>query len=175
VKEGNIASQSQPCGVGPADLTAGLNAAPSASEVWHKRRELYRLRGEVAKLAAEVRAGEQARERAKLKRLAPHQRRVLAALVDDHWDDEFTYYRPFSTIASWSGLTRPQVSRACKALRRLGFTQYARGLFTEDGEVAGSGYRITRLGHAWWWDNEHSPDRAPQGPLADSDKSREEP
>lgn len=39
------------------------------------------------------------------------------------------------------------VRRACRSLRRKGLAEYYRGLMTEDGEVAGSGYCITDLGH----------------------------
>jgi hypothetical protein len=78
---------------------------------------------------------------------------VVAALVDDDWHEEiwFTYRR---SIAKMTGLLNDQVGRALGALKRLGFVEFRRGLFTEDGEVAGCGYRVTRDGYAWWWEHE---------------------
>lgn len=38
------------------------------------------------------------------------------------------------------------VRRACRSLRRKGLAEYYRGLMTDEGEVAGSGYCITLAG-----------------------------
>lgn len=130
-----------------------MSTEPSASSIWAKRRELGKLTDAASRIRREIRAMEMERARSKLTRLPPHQRRVLAALVDDDWHEE-TYYHSFKYIASASGLIRAQVSRACKALRRLGFMEFSRGLFTEDGETAGSGYRVTQAGTDWFWQRE---------------------
>jgi hypothetical protein len=75
-----------------------------------------------------------------------NERKVLVILVDD-WSSDFPCYR-FSFIARETKLEIPQVRRACRSLARKGLTQYVRGLFTEDGEVAGSGYCATEKGAA---------------------------
>jgi hypothetical protein len=72
------------------------------------------------------------------------ERKVLAFLAADLADD-FGYYR-FSSISAETRLNRKQVRRACRALKRKGFAEYGRGLWTEDGEPAGSGYRATKSG-----------------------------
>ena len=43
-------------------------------------------------------------------------------------------------------VTTDMVRAICRSLTDRGFCVYRRGLFTEDGEVAGSGYGITEKG-----------------------------
>jgi len=50
-------------------------------------------------------------------------------------------YRRFDDISANTGLDRRTVRRACRSLTRKGLAEYGRGLWTEDGEPAGSGYR----------------------------------
>lgn len=45
-----------------------------------------------------------------------------------------------------SPLDRPRIRRACRSLARKGLAEYHRGLWTEDGEMAGAGYCITSAG-----------------------------
>lgn len=52
----------------------------------------------------------------------------------------------FSTIAKRSGLDPKHVRRSVRALARKGLAEYVKGLWTEDGEPAGSGYRCTAAG-----------------------------
>lgn len=125
-----------------------------------KRNEYWRARATADRLWRELRQMEFAAARGKLKRLTPHQRALMAAIVhDDFRDDEFCYSRRH--IENVSGLTRAQSGRAIAALRRLGFIDLHRGLFTDDGEPAGSGYATTLAGHDWWWEKEA--DRQPRG------------
>lgn len=42
--------------------------------------------------------------------------------------------------------TRRAVRLACRSLARKGLAQYQRGLWREDGEMAGAGYGVTRAG-----------------------------
>jgi hypothetical protein len=42
--------------------------------------------------------------------------------------------------------SRADVRAACRRLRALGLAEYQRGLFTEDGEAYGAGYRATLEG-----------------------------
>lgn len=53
----------------------------------------------------------------------------------------------FSYLAD-NGLTIKEVRRACRSLRRKGLSEFHRGLMNDDGEVAGSGYCISRDGEA---------------------------
>ena len=57
-------------------------------------------------------------------------------------------YVPFSYITKRTRQPRKAVRRHCRALKRKGLAQYARGLFNEDGEVCGAGYSITHEGRA---------------------------
>jgi hypothetical protein len=52
------------------------------------------------------------------------------------------YYLPFAPICEETGLERRVVRRACRALARKGMTEFRQGLWNEDGEPAGSGYKI---------------------------------
>jgi len=66
---------------------------------------------------------------------------ILNCLIDA--GDDFGYLS-FADISSRTGLERKIVRRACRALARKGLAAYGRGLFNDDGEVAGSGYTATR-------------------------------
>jgi DNA-binding MarR family transcriptional regulator len=59
------------------------------------------------------------------------------------YDQDCTYFR---YIAKNTGLEERQVKRSVRSLARKGLAEYVRGLFDEDGFVAGSGYRATELG-----------------------------
>lgn len=54
-----------------------------------------------------------------------------------------------AAAAHRSGLDRHLVRRTVRALARKGFVTLLRGLWTEDGEPAGSGYGITQAGAAF--------------------------
>jgi hypothetical protein len=51
-------------------------------------------------------------------------------------------------IAKFLGISREMTRATLLELRDEGLVTYERGLFTEDGEVAGSGYGITMAGRA---------------------------
>ena len=72
---------------------------------------------------------------------------VLRCLVDSYSEDEprFMYFRG---IAADTKLDVKVVRRAARSLARKGLAEFARGLFDEDGMVAGSGYGATRAGAA---------------------------
>ena len=55
---------------------------------------------------------------------------------------------PFAPLMSATELDRKTVRRHVRALARKGLAEYFRGLCTEDGEMAGAGYCITRAGRA---------------------------
>lgn len=79
--------------------------------------------------------------------ICENERKVLAALAEDYSDDEWHawYLRDLVTETK---LEIAQVRRACRSLAKKGYAKYERGLFNEDGEVAGSGYRATLAGAA---------------------------
>lgn len=71
------------------------------------------------------------------------ERKVLAVLVRDlHPQTAF----PFNPIIERTGLQRRVVRRACRSLTRKGLAYFAKGLWTEDGEMVGAGYGATRAG-----------------------------
>lgn len=69
-------------------------------------------------------------------------RRILEALYGEceEWFFNFAY------LQRETGCTREEVSKACRVLRARGVLEFARGLMTGDGEVAGSGYRMSDAG-----------------------------
>jgi len=71
--------------------------------------------------------------------------KVLKELVE-HYHDECANCLYIRYIASQTGLEQNKARRAVRALARKGLAVLERGLFNEDGEVAGSGYRATRAG-----------------------------
>lgn len=55
----------------------------------------------------------------------------------------------FNYIMGETKFDRKMVRKACRSLARKGLAAFYRGLMTEDGEVAGSGYSITTAGEAF--------------------------
>jgi len=72
------------------------------------------------------------------------ERKVLTFLAERHMED-FGFF-PFAPICRKTRLKREVVRRACRSLARKGFTAFASGLCTEDGDFAGSGYACTDAG-----------------------------
>lgn len=116
------------------------------ASIHEKRSELRRLMDRARQLQQEIQKEEQERLVSRLRRLPPHQRLVLEALVDMGQD----YCRYRRDIVKRTGLGNDQVGRALPALRRLGFIELHRGLMNGDGEVCGSGYCPTKAGWRWW-------------------------
>ena len=52
----------------------------------------------------------------------------------------------FAYLENVTGLSRSEVCRACRSLARKGLAEYHRGLFNDEGDVAGSGYCASRAG-----------------------------
>lgn len=83
----------------------------------------------------------------RVKKLTPDQRAALSALGSArcaYWEG----YLSFRAIAKRSGIPVTSVRRTVRRLAKKGLAEYGSGLFTEDGEVAGSGYCITPAGLA---------------------------
>lgn len=75
------------------------------------------------------------------------ERKVLAALAEAYSDYEDFCYLAFAGISRRSAIEdRKAVRRACRSLARKGLALYGRGLWSDDGEPAGSGYRCTKEG-----------------------------
>ncbi|QFT81199.1 hypothetical protein FIU89_11315 [Roseovarius sp. THAF27] len=77
-------------------------------------------------------------------------RAILADL--DNSSHAFGRYETFSHLRVLGDpqlLSRDIVRAICRDLTNRGFARYQRGLFTEDGIPAGSGYGITRRGLAY--------------------------
>lgn len=66
---------------------------------------------------------------------------ALAGIDEDH-------YLNFKSVARRSGLAPEFVRRSVRALARKGLAEYGKGLWTDEGELAGSGYRATAAGRA---------------------------
>lgn len=76
-------------------------------------------------------------------KVSERERIVLAAFVEEHEPGSGIYMR---TIVSATGLDASAVRRATRALARKGLTKLVRGLFYDDGLLAGSGYAATDAG-----------------------------
>lgn len=61
-----------------------------------------------------------------------------------HTSEEACY--PFAPICRATRLNRKRVRLACRALARKGWAEFYRGLCTNDGDFAGSGYCVTAAG-----------------------------
>lgn len=78
-------------------------------------------------------------------RLSALQAKCLSALaLDTRPDGERCV--GFAPIERKTGLSRKDIKRSVRALARKGFAEFHKGLCTEDGEFAGSGYCITHAG-----------------------------
>lgn len=76
------------------------------------------------------------------------ERKVLQVLYDV--TDSFgEYCISFAWISDDSKLNRKEVQVACRALKSKGLVMFYRGLMSEEGQVAGSGYCISQKGKAY--------------------------
>jgi hypothetical protein len=78
--------------------------------------------------------------------LNPAEVKVLAFLSTGSGED-FGYFG-FRAICKYTKLKRDVVRRACRRTARAGLTSYGKGLWTVDGDPAGSGYAATKSGRA---------------------------
>lgn len=74
-----------------------------------------------------------------------NEKKALKVLANRyHTDGHYLYFR---YIAEYSGLDLKQVRTAVRSLARKGLARFARGLFDDEGMVAGSGYCATPEGY----------------------------
>ena len=76
-------------------------------------------------------------------KLNENEQKVLGYLASEYEDGRAFY---LSGIAEAVSLDRSIVRRACRSLARKGLAELVRGLFDDDGNVAGSGYSATLTG-----------------------------
>lgn len=84
--------------------------------------------------------------------LPPSELEAKVMLAWREYDGDLPYYS-FKWIAACSNVPDHQVRRAVRALARKGFLELAKGLFTDEGTLAGSGYGPTRRGDQWLKDH----------------------
>ena len=77
-------------------------------------------------------------------KISERERKCLEVLAEIYGDESDCYYMRY--IAKSTGLEIVQVRRSVRSLARKGLAEYVRGLFDDEGMVAGSGYRATKAG-----------------------------
>ena len=75
--------------------------------------------------------------------LSANEVRILRAL--NELPDDYGFCS-FKSIAAQSGVASCDIRRVTRLLKRKGFTEFASGLWNDDGEPRGSGYSITAAG-----------------------------
>lgn len=114
--------------------------------VLRRQMELRRLR-----VRAETAEAENARRReSAADPCAALESAVLRALPGrtEHPTFGLEYFSSLAQIAQDAAVDKEAARFACRRLRDKGLAIFKRGLFTEDGEVAGSGYALTDAGRA---------------------------
>jgi hypothetical protein len=81
--------------------------------------------------------------------MSPNQKAVLIALATSYAEDNCFCVMSFAGIAKRSGLDRKLIRRTVRALARKGYASYERGCWTDDGEMAGSGYQCSQDGYLY--------------------------
>ena len=77
-------------------------------------------------------------------KISEREAKVLEVLADHFLSECNCLF--FKTIASLSGVEKHLVRRVTRSLARKGLAEFIRGLFDDEGMVAGSGYCCTRAG-----------------------------
>lgn len=79
--------------------------------------------------------------------MEPDHEKVLDFLANNS-SEEACY--PFDPICKATRLPRHRVRFICRLFKRKGWAEFYSGLWTHDGEPAGSGYCITKAGTEAW-------------------------
>ena len=78
-------------------------------------------------------------------KISEREQKCLKILAEHYQSDQnCLYFRAFTLSTR---LNTKQVRRTVRSLARKGLAEYIRGLFDEDGMVAGSGYCATEEGY----------------------------
>ena len=80
--------------------------------------------------------------------MSPIEMQVLRALADHYEPRGNGMFFNFASLAVESEVPRSKIRRTVRSLARKGFAEYGKGLWTEDGRPAGSGYRCTDTGNS---------------------------
>jgi hypothetical protein len=73
------------------------------------------------------------------------ERSILLIMADAA--EDFGYFN-FDTLSKRTAIEKRIVRLDCRRMARKGLTEYGKGLCTDEGEFAGSGYTITEAGRA---------------------------
>ena len=84
-------------------------------------------------------------------KLTENEQAVLTSLRAGYndYDEVVEFYYHFSGITEETELELRLVRRACRSLAKKGLAEFKRGLFDDEGKVAGSGYGCTKAGADW--------------------------
>lgn len=78
--------------------------------------------------------------------------RIVLEVLAEEWNSDSSCFYFKGILSRLKGLKNEldlkQVRRACRSLAKKGLAQFVRGLFDEDGMVAGAGYCATEAGVA---------------------------
>lgn len=77
-------------------------------------------------------------------RLSDHENDVLMAMSSNE-----EHCIAYSNLEYDTHCKRPELQKIIKRLKELDYIEFWRGLMTEDGEVAGSGWCRSRLGNEY--------------------------
>jgi len=95
-------------------------------------------------------AGADALRQARLLIRLPESQKVLGGLVEIFEENNEFYFTSFASLAVRVELPPNKVRRIVRHLARRGLVEYQRGLFNQDGDLAGSGYGLSTLGRVVW-------------------------
>ncbi|WP_417257385.1 hypothetical protein [Celeribacter sp.] len=76
-------------------------------------------------------------------------RHVLQYMEENTGRSEFDWVAYHLRCFTNEWITKDMARAICRSLTDRGFAEYCRGLWTEDGEPAGAGYRITDAGRKY--------------------------
>lgn len=77
--------------------------------------------------------------------MTDNDKKVLTFLAGGYSYEGFGFYS-FAPIVKATGLDRRIVRLSCRRLTRKGLAEFCSGLWTDDGDLAGSGYACTKAG-----------------------------
>ena len=79
-----------------------------------------------------------------MEKISERERKVLIDLAEVYGDEADCRFMKY--IGERTDLEYSQVRRSVRSLARKGYAEFVRGLFNDEGMVAGSGYRATKEG-----------------------------
>lgn len=92
----------------------------------------------------------------KLTEAQQRERRILSVMAEA--GDDYGYFG-FDVLSRQTQIARRQVRLDVRRMARKGLALFGKGLWTDEGEPAGSGYAITPAGRAWLADKDKANER----------------